>query len=149
MTDIDRFLDAQNGSFGGYAAALAEMQAGEKRTHWIWYVFPQIRGLGSSSAAQKYALRDLSEAREYAAHPILGNRLREITAAALPHLEAGKLMPDLMGSEIDALKLVSSMTLFANAPGNDDLRMICKRLLKQAGAQGYPRCSHTLRILNA
>jgi len=149
MSDIDRFLDAQNGSARGYAAALAEMQAGEKRTHWIWYIFPQIRGLGTSSLAQKFALRDLSEAGEYAAHPILGNRLREIAETALLHLEAGKLLPDLMGSEIDALKLVSSMTLFAAVPGNDGLRTICKRLLDQAGAQGYPRCSHTLRILNA
>ncbi len=147
MSDLDRFLNAQNASSGGYAAALAEMKAGQKRSHWIWYVFPQIQGLGLSPMARKYALHDLEEARGFASHPVLGKRLHEITEATLHHLEAGASLPDLMGSEIDALKLVSSMTLFATVAGDDQLGPACKRVLTQAKAQGYPRCAYTLRIL--
>ncbi len=147
MTNLDRFLDAQNATFGGYAAALAEMKAGQKRSHWIWYVFPQLSGLGSSSMAQKYALRDPGEAREYASHPVLGKRLCEITEAVLHHLEAGASLPRLMGSEIDALKLVSSVTLFAAIAGDNPLGKACESVLEQAEAQGFPRCVHSLRIL--
>lgn len=149
MTDLDRFLDAQNRPAGGYATALTEMKAGQKRSHWIWYVFPQIQGLGASSTAQRYALRDLEEAREYVNHPVLERRLREITAATLHQMNAGVPLPDLMGSEIDAQKLVSSMTLFEAIAGNEVLGMLCARVLEKAEAQGYPRCAHTLKILKA
>ena len=112
---LDRFLDAQRGD---YAAALAEVRRGRKTSHWIWYIFPQIAGLGQSSTARYYSIRDLEEAREYYAHPVLGQRLREISGALL----------DLRGSDpvavfggIDSMKLKSSMTLFAVAAPDDPL----------------------------
>ena len=77
---LDRFLDAQRGD---YAAALAEVRRGRKTSHWMWYIFPQIAGLGQSSTARYYSIRDLEEAREYYAHPVLGQRLREISGALL------------------------------------------------------------------
>ena len=112
---LDRFLDAQRGD---YAAALAEVRRGRKTSHWMWYIFPQIAGLGQSSTARYYSIRDLEEAREYYAHPVLGQRLREISGALL----------DLRGSDpvavfggIDSMKLKSSMTLFALAAPDDPL----------------------------
>ncbi len=112
---LDRFLDAQRGD---YAAALAEVRRGRKTSHWMWYIFPQIAGLGQSSTARYYSIRDLEEAREYYAHPVLGQRLREISGALL----------DLRGSDpvavfggIDSMKLKSSMTLFAMAAPDDPL----------------------------
>lgn len=77
---LDRFLEAQRGD---YAAALAEVRQGRKTSHWMWYIFPQIAGLGQSSTARYYSIRDLEEAREYYAHPVLGQRLREITSVLL------------------------------------------------------------------
>lgn len=112
---LDRFLDAQRGD---YAAALAEVRRGRKTSHWMWYIFPQIVGLGQSSTARYYSIRDLEEAREYYAHPVLGQRLREISGVLL----------DLRGSDpvavfggIDSMKLKSSMTLFAVAAPDDPL----------------------------
>lgn len=112
---LDRFLDAQRGD---YAAALAEVRRGRKTSHWMWYIFPQIAGLGQSSTARYYSIRDLEEAREYYAHPVLGQRLREISGVLL----------DLRGSDpvavfggIDSMKLKSSMTLFAVAAPDDPL----------------------------
>ena len=112
---LDRFLDAQRGD---YAAALAEVRRGRKTSHWMWYIFPQIAGLGQSSTARYYSIRDLEEAREYYAHPVLGQRLREISGALL----------DLRGSDpvavfggIDSMKLKSSMTLVAVAAPDDPL----------------------------
>lgn len=107
MERIERFLDGQR---FGYETALAEMVKGRKNNHWIWYIFPQIKGLGHSPNAQFYGIRDLDEAREYLAHPVLGQRLREITNAVLTH--KGEDIYEIMGSSIDALKLRSSMTLF-------------------------------------
>ena len=107
MERLERFLDGQR---FGYETALAEMKQGEKRNHWIWYIFPQVKGLGHSPNAQFYGIRDLDEAREYLAHPILGKRLREITNAVLTH--KGEDIYEIMGSSIDALKFRSSMTLF-------------------------------------
>ena len=86
------------------------MVKGRKMNHWIWYIFPQIKGLGHSPNAQFYGIRDLDEAREYLAHPVLGQRLREITNAVLTH--KGEDIYEIMGSSIDALKFRSSMTLF-------------------------------------
>ena len=112
---LDRFLDAQRGD---YAAALAEVRRGRKTSHWMWYIFPQIAGLGQSSTARYYSIRDLEEAREYYSHPVLGQRLREISGVLL----------ELRGSDpvagfggIDSMKLKSSMTLFAVAAPDDPL----------------------------
>lgn len=82
--DLQRFLDAQADT---YATALAEVRAGRKRSHWMWFIFPQIQGLGRSETARHYAIASRDEASAYLAHPLLGSRLREITAAALTHPE--------------------------------------------------------------
>lgn len=107
---LSRFLEAQQVS---YSAALAELHAGRKRTHWMWYIFPQLRGLGRSGMAQKYGVSGLDEARAYLAHPVLGARLNESAAAVLawaPRLTANALL-----GEVDAIKLRSSLTLFEAA----------------------------------
>ena len=107
--DLQRFVSAQAGVF---EAALSELRAGRKRSHWMWFVFPQLRGLGRSPTAQHYALASLDEARAYLAHPLLGPRLLEATgavqASGAPSLQA------LFGSP-DDLKFRSCMTLFAVA----------------------------------
>lgn len=103
---LDRFIEAQHGI---YATALAELHRGRKTSHWMWFVFPQIAGLGRSSTAQYYAIQDRAEARAYLAHLTLGPRLIEATAAVTA--AAGSAEAILGG--IDAVKLRSSMTLFA------------------------------------
>lgn len=112
---LDRFLNAQQGD---YAAALAEVRRGRKTSHWMWYIFPQIAGLGQSSTARYYSIRDLEEAREYYAHPVLGQRLREISGALL---ELRGSDPVAVFGGIDSMKLKSSMTLFALAAPDDPL----------------------------
>ena len=112
---LDRFLDAQRGD---YAAALAEVRRGRKTSHWMWYIFPQIAGLGQSSTARYYSIRDLEEAREYYAHPVLGQRLREISGALLGLRGSD---PVAVFGGIDSMKLKSSMTLFAVAAPDDPL----------------------------
>jgi uncharacterized protein (DUF1810 family) len=108
-SQLERFVDAQQGI---YTQALAELRAGRKRSHWMWFVFPQIAGLGRSETARFYAIADLAEARAYLAHPLLGPRLAEATDAVLAH--AGQTPETIFGG-IDALKLRSSMTLFEAA----------------------------------
>ena len=112
--DLERFVAAQDED-GTYDRALAELRAGAKRTHWMWFVLPQIAGLGSSPTARHYAVRSLDEARAYLAHPVLGRRLRETAAVVrdAPAADAAALL-----GPVDAQKLRSSMTLFARAaPG--------------------------------
>lgn len=109
---LARFVAAQSGV---YELALAELRAGRKRTHWMWFVLPQLRGLGHSLMADRYGLEDVAEARAYLAHPLLGPRLRECVEALLAH--AGRhSAADLLGV-IDAIKLQSSLTLFEAAGG--------------------------------
>jgi uncharacterized protein (DUF1810 family) len=107
--DLQRFLDAQAHT---YDQALQELRAGEKRTHWMWFVFPQLAGLGRSGMAQRYAITGLPEARAYVGHPTLGRRLIE-SARALTDLDTDD--PIAVFGPVDALKLRSSMTLFAQA----------------------------------
>lgn len=104
---LDRFLTAQERS---YDTALSEIKNGHKRSHWMWYIFPQIAGLGMSSTAQYYSIADIEEAREYITHPVLGARLLEISRALLT-LDSSDATA-VMGYP-DDLKLRSSMTLFA------------------------------------
>ena len=113
--DMERFVQAQDAG-GTYAQALRELRAGRKTSHWMWFVFPQVAGLGHSSMAQAYAIDSLDQARAYLAHPVLGPRLRECTAAVLTHTD--RTAEQIMGG-IDALKLRSSMTLFARADPDD------------------------------
>ena len=115
--DLLRFVDAQNAG-GTYAAALAELRAGRKRSHWMWFVFPQIAGLGRSPTARRYAIASPAEADAYMRHPVLGPRLREATAA-VDALE-GRTAEEVFGA-IDAMKLRSSMTLFARVVGEEAL----------------------------
>jgi uncharacterized protein (DUF1810 family) len=107
--DLRRFVDAQAHT---YDQALAELRAGEKRTHWMWFVFPQIAGLGHSGMARRLAISGLDEARAYVAHPTLGRRLVE-SARALTDLDTADA--DRVLGPVDAQKLRSSMTLFARA----------------------------------
>ena len=107
MDDLERFVKAQEHS---YPIALEEIRSGRKMSHWIWYIFPQLKGLGHSSKSQYYGLADLEEAKAYLNHPVLAQHLREITEALLglpEHLTAR----DILGG-IDAMKVKSSMTLF-------------------------------------
>ena len=105
--NLARFVSAQEKV---YPTVLAELRNGEKRTHWMWYIFPQIAGLGHSPTAQYYAIQSRAEAEHYLAHPILGPRLRECTAAVLA--TTGRTAWEIFGSP-DDLKLRSCMTLFA------------------------------------
>jgi uncharacterized protein (DUF1810 family) len=109
--ELERFVVAQDRG-GTYEAAAAELRAGRKRSHWIWFVFPQIAGLGQSPTSRRYAISSLAEARAYLAHPVLGTRLIE-SAVIVLDLE-GRSASDIFGG-IDAIKLRSSMTLFARA----------------------------------
>jgi uncharacterized protein (DUF1810 family) len=115
--DLQRFVDAQDRG-GTYDRALAELRDGRKTSHWMWFVFPQIAGLGTSPMAQRYAIASLDEARAYLAHPVLGARLRE-SASALTGL-ATRSPEEVLGG-IDAIKLRSSMTLFARAAPDEPL----------------------------
>lgn len=134
--DLNRFLTAQERD---YAQALAEIRAGRKRSHWIWYIFPQLRGLGYSYNADYYGIVDAEEARQYLAHPVLGARLREITTALLELPESDPLL--VMGRP-DDLKLCSSMTLFEYAAEQDSV--FGKVLDKYYGGS---RDAATLRML--
>ena len=107
--DLNRFVDAQDAD---YDAAITEIRSGRKRSHWMWYVFPQIAGLGFSPTSQYFAIRSLAEAKAYLAHPILGPRLQECADALL--VLQGRSAHDIFGSP-DDLKLRSSATLFAQA----------------------------------
>lgn len=154
-SSLSRFVDAQGG--GEFESALAEMKAGRKRSHWIWYIFPQLSGLGMSHMSQTYAIRDRDEAVAYLHHPLLSARLLEIAAAVAEQLGTGVALGSLMGSSIDANKLVSSMTLFAEVgqtlPAGQGsasataLARTADAILAAAEAQGYSRCAFTLRQL--
>lgn len=110
--NLQRFLDAQSHD---YERALQEIKNGLKQSHWIWYIFPQLKGFGHSYNSEFYGISDLEEAKAYYAHPILGSRLIEITKALLEH--KGKSAVDIL-SPIDARKVKSCMTLFWIASGN-------------------------------
>jgi uncharacterized protein (DUF1810 family) len=105
--DLSRFLSAQAAD---YETALAELRAGRKRSHWIWYVFPQLRGLGLSATSEQYGIAGTDEARTYLAHPVLGERLRQCVRAMLAHEDASAR--EVLG-EIDVMKFRSCLTLFA------------------------------------
>ena len=149
---LERFHEAQGKRSVGYDRALAEVRADGKRSHWIWYIFPQIEGLGRSSTARAYAVHDLGEACAYMRDPILRARYEEIVGAVSEQLARGIRVEDLMCSQIDALKLVSSLTLFRGAAeqlGREDpvyasLAERLAALLTQTTKQGYPPCDFTL-----
>lgn len=113
--NLQRFLDAQRDT---YARVLTELRAGRKQSHWMWYVFPQLKGLGHSPMAEKFAISSLDEAEAYLRHPVLGQRLRECTA--LVTAIDGLSIEDIFGYP-DCLKFHSSMTLFAKAADDDEI----------------------------
>ena len=113
--DLERFVDAQAHV---YAGVLEELRRGQKTGHWIWFIFPQIVGLGRSATSQEFAIRSLDEARAYLAHPVLGPRLHECTALILAI--NGRTADQVLGP-LDAMKLRSSMTLFHRAAPDESL----------------------------
>ena len=122
--DLQRFVAAQNEG-GTYERALAELRAGSKASHWMWFVFPQLTGLGESPMSRTYAIGSLDEAAAYLDHPVLGARLRECAAALSEH--GDRSAREILG-EVDAVKLRSSMTLFARAaPDEPGFRQVLDR----------------------
>ena len=117
--DLERFVQAQDPV---YATVVTELRAGHKRSHWMWFIFPQIAGLGSSATAVQYAIGSLDEAAAYLAHPLLGKRLRECAALVLAH--AGREIGDIFGS-VDARKFHSSMTLFSEVAPDEAVFQDC------------------------
>ena len=122
--DLDRFVSAQDGG-GTYQQALAELRQGAKRSHWMWFVFPQLAGLGNSPTAKRYAISGLDEAQAYLRNPVLGPRLLESTAAVTGH--TGLSARQIFGG-VDEKKLRSSITLFLRA---DPAEPLFQRLLDQ------------------
>ncbi len=153
MPDLARFRAAQDAPHAGYRAALEELRAGRKTGHWIWYVFPQLAGLGRSPTAVHYGLAGADEAAAYLRDAVLGPRLVEAAAVVRGHLARGVRLEALMGSEIDALKLVSCLTLFAHVarrlhaddPRPDFAAMAdhAEAMLAVAARQGWSRCAFT------
>lgn len=134
--ELSRFVRAQNYDGSGYKDALREVSEGRKRGHWIWYVFPQIKGLGHSGCSAYYGIGSLDEARAYLNHPVLGAHLREI-ATALLQVE-GKTAKEILGG-IDAIKVRSSMTLFDIISPDDVFERVLNRFYNGE------RCLQTLR----
>lgn len=135
---LERFVQAQA---SGHAQALAELQAGRKQTHWIWYVLPQLRGLGRSPMAQRYGIAGRAEAGAYAAHPVLGPRLIACVRAILGHPERSAV--EMLGV-VDAMKFQSCLTLFATVAPHEPC--FAEALATFYGGQ---RDVQTLRLLEA
>lgn len=149
--DLERFVDAQRNDFD---RALAEIEAGRKRSHWMWYVFPQVIGLGLSPTSRRYAIENVDEARAFLAHPVLGDRYRRIVDAVWHQVvERGVTINDLFGIPDDA-KLVSSLTLFMGVArqldaadlGSEALIVKADEILQAATAQGLAPCKATERF---
>jgi uncharacterized protein (DUF1810 family) len=127
--DLERFVEAQD-SGQAYERALVELRDGRKTSHWMWFVFPQIAGLGRSEMSQRYAIDSLEEARGYLDHPVLGTRLLECCDALLSH--DGMSAEQILGG-IDAIKLRSSMTLFLHAsPETQTFQQVLDRYFEGA-----------------
>jgi uncharacterized protein (DUF1810 family) len=156
MTGLERFKSAQAAAHSGFDTALAEIRAGGKRGHWIWYIFPQLAGLGGSPMSAHFAIADEAEAMEYLRDRDLRARLLTITTAVAERLRARQpaSLRALMGSDIDARKIVSSLTLFQCAAkhlaesdhdsSHAQLASVADEVLSIAAAEGYPRCEFTL-----
>jgi uncharacterized protein (DUF1810 family) len=159
MPDLERFKKAQDRPHSGFAAALAEIQSGRKQGHWIWYVFPQLSGLGVSTASQTYGISDVAEAVEYLHDPVLRSRLLTMTTVVAERANSGQSvsLEMLMGSSIDVRKLVSSLTLFGNLArklhategldAHETLARTAEEVLAVAASEGYPPCSYTIARL--
>ena len=154
---LARFTEAQDRPGSGFDAALREIQTGAKQGHWIWYVFPQLSGLGMSSVSRTYGIHGLAEAEDYLRDVTLRSRLLTIATAVAAHLSQGVSVETLMGSSTDALKLVSSLTLFGYAARElhaaeglaeyGTLARVAAAVLNAAELQGYGPCEYTLSRL--
>jgi uncharacterized protein (DUF1810 family) len=155
MPQLERFKEAQDRPDSGFESALAEMQADCKQGHWIWYVFPQLSGLGTSGLSQWYGINDVAEAAEYLHDPVLCSRLLMITTTVSERVKSeGVSLQTLMSSALDARKLVSSLTLFGNVAKklhaseglqeHDSLARMAEDVLAVAASEGYPPCQYTL-----
>ena len=157
VSRLERFREAQNSSYEGFESALGELRTGRKSGHWIWYVFPQINGLGMSGASQTFAINGEDEAVEFLRDSELRSRLLTIANAVAEQLRTGKAksLLALMGSDTDAKKVVSSLTLFGHVAkklhqteGVDtysSIATVADEVLELAASQGYPECAYTLR----
>ena len=123
--DLQRFVAAQREI---YDQVLTELRLGRKESHWMWFIFPQLAGLGHSAMAERYALRNLEQAKRYLAHRILGDRLRQVVGLMLQQKDKSAL--DILGSP-DDLKFRSCLSLFVHAAANEDDRTLFKRALDQ------------------
>jgi uncharacterized protein (DUF1810 family) len=156
---LERFRRAQDDPDSGFESALSEIRSGGKVGHWIWYVFPQLAGLGVSTQSQVYAINDAAEALEYLQDPVLSARLLTITTAVAEQLRADHslLLRQLMGSTIDARKLVSSLTLFRavarklvssdSPPMYRSFVDAADEVITRAAAEGFPACEYTLKAM--
>jgi uncharacterized protein (DUF1810 family) len=150
---LERFKTAQGELDSGFDAALSEIEAGRKRGHWIWYVFPQLAGLGVSAASRTYAIRDIAEAKAYLRDAVLCGRLLAMTTAVAEQVSRGMSLEMLMGSWLDAQKLVSSLTLFGEVArslhtaegleAGETVADAADRVLDAAQREGIPRCRFT------
>ncbi len=153
--DANDHLEAQKGALPNttsYDEALAELRAGQKKTHWIWYIFPILAGLRASSTAARFALKGPDAALEYLQHPVLRERLSDVVTAVHTHVVTnGKNLNELMGDPVDAKKVVSCCTLFAPvaaAAKEDGLALKCKELVETATTkQGFAPCELTGIVL--
>lgn len=149
--DLQRFKVAQADSLNGFEVAIAELRKGQKRSHWIWYIFPQLRILGRSSAAQFYGIENALEALAYIQDGELSVSLKAALQTVLEQLEKGTRIEDLMGGYTDSLKLVSCCTLFKYALEGDlavmesetgaQIHSLAEAILEHAEKQGFPECS--------
>jgi uncharacterized protein (DUF1810 family) len=141
-TDLDHFVDAQAQV---YEQVVEELTSGRKRTHWMWFIFPQLKGLGYSATAQRYGIRDLNQARRYLADPILGNRLRQDVQIMIRHKAKSAL--EILGSP-DDLKFRSCLTLFGQAASDDADRSLFTQALSQFyDGEADPRTLELLRLM--
>jgi uncharacterized protein (DUF1810 family) len=158
-SSLDRFRTAQAQRHAGFEQALAEVRAGGKRSHWIWYILPQLAGLGQSSMSRAYGIDGRAEAEGYLQDPVLAARYLEIVTAIADQLARGVRLEDLMGSSIDAQKLTSSLTLFGDvaedlfakegAADHGAIHRVSQDVLEAAAREGYGACAFTRRHLEA
>jgi uncharacterized protein (DUF1810 family) len=154
---LDRFKDAQADPGAGFESAVAELRAGRKQGHWIWYIFPQLSGLGISSFSQLYGIDGRAEATEYLQDQLLRSRLLTVTETVAERLREGVPLRTLMGSSIDVQKLVSSLTLFGevatelsaseSSTDYESLSHLAAEVLAAAAREGVPHCRFTLAAL--
>jgi uncharacterized protein (DUF1810 family) len=156
MSRLERFKEAQNSAHSGFESALAEIRTGGKTGHWIWYIFPQINGLGTSGPSRTFAIDGEDEAAAFLRDSELRSRLLTIASAVAEQLKTGEArsLGALMGSDIDARKVVSSLTLFRHVARKlhelegidayNSVATVADEVLAVAASQGYPPCAYTL-----